>query len=268
MIWRKDFEKISNLIEISVSELFIEAEKSSDYILFLARGDYIDKFVNTIVNPYTIDNKYDILKDEALMKVLLSFLNNSYSFSSENTCDSKESIFYETMLYLNIWESRPYLKLLKRITNLLSNNEYLWKLNISDRTKSVFLEQQILPELKKRKLKIYDVIKIGYRKQLRDAIAHNEYWHNWAKPELIFENYKLNPNREDKLHYNEWTEIFVYTFLLAYHFRNYLGLQKKKLDDIKCIEGFKVKLMNAKERKVDGLVFYNKEKNKFNSRIR
>ena len=91
MIWRKDFEKISNLIEIAVSELFIEAEKSSDYILFLARGDCIDKFVNTIVNPYTIDNKYDILKDEALIKVLLSFLNNSYSFSSENTCDSKES---------------------------------------------------------------------------------------------------------------------------------------------------------------------------------
>jgi len=268
MIWKYEFERINFIVEQAVKEIYQKIENCPDYISFLAFGDYIEKNKDTNIGPYAIDNRTDGFKDDAWLRVLITFLNSSYNFSSENTSDSKESIFFETMLYLHIWESRPYLRFLKRITNLVATGEYLWKLEVKDRSKSVFLEQQILPVLEKQKLKIVDIIQKGYNKQVRDAIAHNEYWHSWSRPKIIFENYKLNPERKDEFHYNEWTKIFVYTFLLAYHMRNYFELQKKKLDDIKCKNGFEVKLMDKKNTKVDGLIFFDKKKDKFSGKIK
>ena len=268
MIWKNEFNRINIIVEKAVKEIYQKIERSPNYIPFLAFGDYIEENKKTETGPYVIDNRTDGFKDDAWLRVLMTFLNSSYSFSYENTSDSKESIFLETMLYLHIWESRPYLRFLKRITNLISNDEYLWKLKVNDSSKSVFLEQKILPDLEKQNLMIVDIIKKGYVKQVRDAIAHNEYWHNLASPEIIFENYKPNPKRIEKLHYNEWTEIFVHTFLLAYHMRNYFELQKKNLNDEKCKTGFEVNLITRENNKVDGLIFYNKDKNIFRGKIK
>lgn len=268
MIWKKDFKRINFLVEQSVKELFKRLEKTDDYIPFLAFGDYIDKYEKSNDNPYIIDNRMDGFKDDAWMKTLLTFLNTSYNFNNENTADSKVSIFFEMMMYIHIWESRPYLRFLKRIANLIGKNEYLWKLQISDKKKSVFLEQQILPILKKKKLKVVEIIRNGYEKQLRDAIAHNEYWHNLGNPEIILENYKTSPNRIDKLHYNIWTERFCYTFLLAYYLRNYFEIKKQELDETKCKEGFEVKLLDKKGSTSEGMIFYDKGKNKFKAEIK
>jgi hypothetical protein len=267
MIWKKDFEKIDFLVRKAVEEFYLKLKESDDFIIFLAYGDYFLKNEKTNVSPYVIDNRVDGFKDDAWLEVLMSFLNSTYSFNYENTADSKTSIFFETMLYIHIWESRPYLRFLKRAANLIQEKSYLWKLNINDSKKSVFLEQQILPILEKKKLKIVDIIKESYIKQIRDAIAHNEYWHSWSRPVLIFENYKQNPNRIKELHYNDWTEIFAKSFLLAFHLRNIFEKEKEILDDKKCIEGYKVKLPTVRNGNVDGLVFYDKERKKFRAEI-
>ena len=130
--------------------------------------------------------------------------------------------------------------------------------------KSAFLENQILPILEKKNLKIGEIIRKGYVKQIRDAIAHNEYWHNWARPEIILENYKPNPKRIDALHYNEWTKYFCYTFLLAHHSRNYVENMKDELDDEKCKNGFDVKIIGLGGKKLYGKIFYTKEHDQFN----
>lgn len=268
MIWKYEFTRINFAVERAVKEIYQKIESSTDYVPFLAFGEYIEENEKTEMGPYEIGNRTDGFKDDAWLRVLMTFLNSSYSFSNENTSDSKESIFFETMLYIHIWESRPYLRFLKRIANLLSADEYLWKPKIKDRTKSVFLEQHILPDLKRKNLKIVEIIEKGYNKQIRDAIAHNEYWHNLTRPELIFENYKSNPDRIDKLHYNKWTEIFVHTFLLAYHLRSYFEQQKKNLDDNKCKTGFEVKLIDKGNSSIDGLIFFDKENNKFTGKLK
>jgi hypothetical protein len=267
MIWKNDFEKINFLVEKSVIELYSELEKSNDYITFLAHGDYIEGNEQSSTTQHIINNHVDVFKDDAWLKVLLTFINSSYNFLNENTCDSKASIFFETMLYLHIWESRPFLRFLKRAANLIEKNTYLWNLKVKDKSKSVYLEQQILPVLEKKKLKIADVIKNGYVKQIRDAIAHNDYWHNLARPELILENYKQKPKRIEKIHYNEWTNKFCYTFLLAFHLRKYFEIKKQNLDDKKCKEGFEVKLKDKNGETIDGLILYDKESNKFQGRI-
>jgi hypothetical protein len=268
MIWKKDFEKIDFVVKRAVDDFYLKLKENKDYIFFLAYGDYIMENEKTNFSPYVIDYRIDGFKDEAWIEVLMTFLNSAYSFTNENTADSKVSIFFETMLYIHIWESRPYLRFLKRATNLIEGKPYLWKLNINDPKKSGLLEQGILPKLKKKKLQIVDIINNAYIKQIRDAIAHNEYWHSWSRPVLIFENNnKKNPNSIDELHYNEWTEIFSKTFLLAFYLRKQFEEEKKKLDDKKCIEGFEVKLPTIKNGEVDGLIFYDKIKNKFRAKI-
>lgn len=267
MIWKNDFEKINFIVRKAVEELYSKLKESDEYIFFLAYGDYILNNEKTNISPYVIDNRVDGFKDDAWMEVLMAFLNSSYNFNNENTSDSKTSIFFETMLYIHIWESRPYLKFLKRATNLIQEKSYLWKLNISDSKKSVFIEQKILPILEKNKLKIVEIIKESYIKQIRDAIAHNEYWHSWSRPVLILENYNQNPNRINELHYNEWTVIFVKSFLLAFHLRTIFEKEKEILDDKQCIEGYKVKLPTIRNGNVDGLVFYDKAKKKFRAEI-
>jgi hypothetical protein len=268
MIWRNEFEQINFIVEQAVKEVYSLIAKSDKYIVFLSFGDYVEKYAKSDINPYIIDNRMDGFKDDAWIKALMTFLNSTYNFNSENTADSKVSLFFETMMYLHVWESRPYLRYLKRIASLIEKNEYLWKLEISDKKKSVFLKNQILPIFEKKNLKIAEIIKKGYVKQIRDAIAHNEYWHNSGTPEIILENYKPNPNRIDKLHYNEWTEYFCYTFLLAYHLRNYFEISKQTLDDEKCKDGFKTRLINKKGEEVEGLIFYRKEHNSFNAKIK
>lgn len=268
MIWKNEFEKISFIVEQSVKELYARLAKTNDFIPFLAFGDYIAENEGSGVSPYVIDNRKDNHKDDAWLQTLLTFLRTAYNFKNENTSDSKVSIFFEMMMYINIWESRPYLRHLKRIATLIEKNEYLWKLTLNDSKKSVYLEQHILPSLMKEKLKIIGCIQNGYEKQIRDAIAHNEYWHSWSNPEIILENYKRNPERIEKLHYNQWTEKFCYTFLLAYHLRNYFDMERQGLDDIRCKTGFEVKLMTKKELFVDGLIFYDKGRNAFRAEIK
>lgn len=267
MIWKNEFELINSLVEQAVKEVYLLIEKSDYYIVFLSFADYVEEYVNSGNNPYIIDSKMDGFKDDAWLKTLMTFLNSTYNFNSENTADSKVSLFFETMMYLHIWESRPYLRHLKRIANLIEKDEYLWKLKIRDKQKAVCLQNKIIPIFKKKGLKIAEIFHKGYVKQIRDAIAHNEYWHNLDSPEIILENYKPNPKRIDKLHYNEWTKYFCYTFLLAYHIRNYFEKSKQELDDHKCENGFEVMLMNRKREKVKGLIFYSKEHNLFNAKI-
>ena len=263
MIWRAEFDKINFVVEQAVKEIYQKLENTNDYIVFLSFGEYMESAVKSKYSPYVIDSRIDGFKDDAWRQTLMTFINSSYNFHSENTADSKVSIFFEKMMYLHIWESRPYLRHLKRMATLIDGKDYEWKLTISDKKKSVFLLNQVLPIFGKHKLKVVDIIKKGFEKQIRDAIAHNEYWHNWSRPEIIFENYKPNPNRIAALHYNEWTKRFCYTFLLAYHLRNYFEIKKQELDDEQCQKGFKVKVKDKRGRKVDGIIFYNKEHNSF-----
>lgn len=263
MIWKHEFRKINFQVEQSVKELYDLLSKTDEYITFLSFGDYIEEYSDK--QPYVIDNRIDGFKDEAWLKVLMTFLNSAYSFSAENTTDSKVSIFFETMMYIHVWESKPYLKHLMRIATLIDKEEYLWKLEIKDTKKSMFLEHKILSIFNKKNLKVSEIIKKGYVKQIRDAIAHNDYWHNIGSPEIILENYKKNPRRIEKLHFNEWTEYFCYTFLLAYHLRNYFQISKQNLDDEKCKNGFKVKFKNKKGDDIEGLIYYNKENDSFSS---
>jgi hypothetical protein len=267
MIWKRDFEKINFEVEEAIKEIYTEIEKLDDYIVFLSSGNYIEEYERTPVNnPYVIDYRVDGYKDEAWREVLMTFLNSSYSFHNENSADSKVSIFFEKLMYLNIWESKPYLKHLNRISNLISKNDYLWKVSIKET--SNFLKNQIIPTFEKKNLKIVDIIKKGYEKQIRNAIAHNDYSHNIAKPEIIFENYdKRNPSSIEKIHYNEWTIKFCYTLLLSYHLSNYFFNKRQELHDIGCIEGFNVKLMNKNNERIDGKIFYDKKNNTFKSYV-
>ncbi len=141
MISRNEFKQIDALVKTAIEEVYSKITQKDDYIVFLAFGDY-DEYSSS---PYFIDSRMDGFKDKVWLQVLLEFLNIAYNFNTEKTSDTEEGLFIEKMMYLHIWESRPYLKHLKRIANLIDKNDYLWKNKVKNKTKAVFLSNQVLP---------------------------------------------------------------------------------------------------------------------------
>ena len=78
--------------------------------------------------PYTIDYRIDDYNDTNRLTFLCDFLNKYYSFNmNENIEFDFYRINIETMIYTHIWESKPFLKNLYRLTSLLKGEEYKWK---------------------------------------------------------------------------------------------------------------------------------------------
>ena len=62
------------------------------------------------------------------LKFLIKFLNDYYSFSEDQimVADDHMRIITEMMIYTHIWESKPNLKKLYRLSGLVNQEKYVW----------------------------------------------------------------------------------------------------------------------------------------------
>lgn len=183
MIRIKDFRRIDIEVQNAIREAFEFARRNekhkNDYYLFLCNATYIDQYSNTQINPYIIDNRRDLMIDEHRLDFLTKYLKSYYAFAQFNTSDSKESLTLEMMMYTHIWESKTFLKQLKKLLDLCMKLDYDWKTEIPDAgngdSKQSFIRDHMRDNFEKLKLEIADIIKNGYRSQFRNAFAHSAY---------------------------------------------------------------------------------------------
>lgn len=271
MIKVEKFKEIKDEVEQAVEELFEFAKNNekdeNDYYLFLANCCYVSKeeYIKDYYR-YFIDYSIDRYIDYDRIKFLTRFINSYYSFSeSDKTTDELEAVTIEMMIYTHIWEADNFLKQLKQILNLCLNKEYDWEVKAPNsengESKQKFIREELKDKFKEKGLKVAEVMKKGYRSQLRNAFAHCNY--SFFKEERIdLHNYKPNSYEVKSITFNEWTEYFCYSFLFNYSFLNYFFKEREKVK--KEIEVF---LRNKDVEKKKGILIYNPHDNSFDAKF-
>lgn len=270
MIRVSEFRTINQTIKIAISEALDFAKQNerenNDYVLFLCNATYIENYNGTQVNPYVIDNRIDFLIDEHRLDFLTKYLETQYSFSQFNTADSKGSLTMEMMMYTHIWESKNFLKQLKRLLDLCLSNDYDWNVEIPNAgngdSKQKFIRESIRDKFNSKNLKIVDIIKQGYQSQYRNAFAHSDYSFGLNEETIELHNYKPDGYEVKSITIDKWTKYFCHSFLLNYHLSNMFYEERQKINA--PIEVF-LKDKNGNKKK--GIIEYDRERNSFSGRL-
>jgi hypothetical protein len=269
MIRRGEFKRIEIEVQNAIYEAFeyakIKEKNTNDYILFLSNAHFMDSLVVTGTNPYTIDYRLDNLNDEVRLSNLMEYLNHNYSFQAENTVDSKFSLSLELMIYTHMWESKPYLKILKKLSDLCDSQDYNWNVSVPDMGKHTFIRDDIRNIFKNHNLNIHEIITKGFHTSLRNAFAHSEYVLGWNDPKINLLNYGGASWELQDITFDDWTKRFCYTFLLGYKIQEKFHEEKQKLTDGE--PGYRVLLKDKDGNNVNGKLLYDKERNSFRGKI-
>lgn len=269
MIRKEEFRKITLEVDNAIEKVFEFAKQNekneNDYVLFLSNAELVEKYVGTNINPHVVDYRINGYRDEERLKFLVEYLNNAYSFHAENTMDSKTSITIELMIYTHIWESKPFLRQLKKLANICNSEDYDWSVEVPDSSKHTFIREQIRDIFGNKKLDIETVISKSYHSSLRNAFAHSEYVFDLNRPELILTNFKGNNWEIEKISYDDWTIRFCYSFLLSYSFQSKFETERQKL--INGEPGYEVSLKETNGTDRDGIMKYDKERDAFTAKF-
>lgn len=225
MITRGDFGEIDKEVKNAVTEAFeyIKTRCSDDkYLLFLADAEYMPKYIGTGYSPYVIDSRIDIDKDATRQRFFSQFMNAFYSFSGglNHTDDNEYRLTMELMVYCHIWESKPFLKQLRRFALLASEKIYQWETTVPDMSKHEFIRNDVRNSLKDCDLKIADVISKGFHTSLRNAFAHSEYSIEEQEKTIHLYTYTGKSWDIPSIKFDDWTKNFLYSAFLSYHFLN------------------------------------------------
>lgn len=267
MIRRLRFRQIKIEVETAVNELFQKAKENqsnNDYYLFLCIAQYIKAYEEIDdVNPYTIDYRVDGYNDELRLNTLIDYINHQYSFQGANTVDTGFSITLELMMYSHMWESKPVLKQLKRLVDLVESESYNWDIEVPDMSKHTFIREEIRDKFQAKNLKIHEVITKGYHSQLRNAFAHSDYYLDFETPKIDLLNYKEPSWQIKNIKFDDWTERFCYTFILSYALHNKFQEERRSLDS----GDYSVMLKDKNGVNKNGKITYDKERNGFRGTI-
>ena len=169
-------------------------------------------------------------------------------------------------MYTHIWESKNFLKQLKRLLDLCLSNDYDWNVLIPDAgngdSKQKFIRDTIRDQFKSKNLDIADIITNGYRSQFRNAFAHSDYSFGLNDEKIDLHNYKPNSYEVQSITVDDWTKYFCHSFLLNYHLPNFYYSERQKID--KPIEVF---LKDKQGNKKKGIIEYDKVRNSFSGRL-
>ncbi len=226
MITKADFDAIKQEIFDAIKECFKTATanqaRPGEMIVFIAQGDY-DHSVPKGNNPNSIDQKDDFYKELDKQHFLINFMDHRYSFTSNTiTDDDPDMTIIELMTYTHIWESIPFLKMLRRLACMCNSMDYEWEVKVPPMGKHNFIRKEIRDLFKLKNLKIYDVINKGFQSQLRDAFAHSDFSFQWHKGHIWLYNYQASQSHHvQEISFDEWTKKFCYTWLLNYQLNEF-----------------------------------------------
>jgi len=221
MITEAEFTAIEREVFAAIKECFSVATANQarlgEIMVFFARGNY-NPAVSNEFNPHTIDQKEEFYKELDTQSFLLNIIKDKHNFTkSMSRREHSERTIIELMTYTHIWESVPYLKMLRRLACMCNSMDYPWEVKIPPTGKHNFVRTEIRDLFKLKTLKIYDVIKKGFQSQLRDAFAHSDFSLQWHPGYIWLYNY--DPSKAhlvQEISLDEWTKRFCYTWQLNY----------------------------------------------------
>lgn len=238
MIFKETLDKYQMEVDEALDELF-EAVKTNqtheqDLLLIEINGFYEEKHNDPEIkkrhnlSPFVFGPQGWIYFADITQYRYFDFWRRNISgqtrnefFNDFNANPDKEiqydiTLQQELMIYLKFWESDRMLKKIYHLTNLALGNNYDWFFNISkDDSRHVIIREKIREPLKKICPKYYQLVKDIYLSQIRNAVAHSQFY--ITKQKLGFCNYDPDNHAPlSQIDFEDW-EIRFHKQILYYN---------------------------------------------------
>jgi hypothetical protein len=222
MITLTEFEKIDKEVIDSINELLdLVKAKSLHYVLFLSNGEYMPSLYQTRLNPYTIDSMEANAIDRTRREFFSSYMTEMYSFPNKASVASNiNGIQLELMIYTHIWESKNFIRTLKRLSVLADGKCYPWSVTVPWSGKEDYIRNDIRDTFKKLGLKISEVMTKSFNSSLRNAFAHSDYYIRQEMNDIRLTNYTGKSYQLKNISFADWRIKFAYSALLSHHLLN------------------------------------------------
>jgi hypothetical protein len=244
MIFRDKLDEKLDLLKPEFEKIFQFGLKSqshhSDLLLLHVNGfynDYLDSVNQKSpqkFNPHVIgwnderhsEAHYNFIHQYRTTSIVKFTFNEHLTNVKWDSTKSKEidqiikteeiSIQLEMLIYLKFWEADFLLKKLYELTRIILGEPYDWyfKIGKGDGIYNYFEKRHEIIRIHVRdRIKeifpvLYQCINNTYRSQIRNAIAHSQYWFHGR--EIRFNNYLKNDQNSSLkgVSFNDWIDVF------------------------------------------------------------
>ena len=226
MLRKENIEKYNNEVQIAIGELwemaFENQKNENDLALIIANGS-MNNFSEETLKRLQITN-YQIGHDFVHFRyfTFYNFINQYKNVLNEEEYKAVENkqLYDETMVqmqllaYLKFWETDLILKRLLSLSKLVQGKEYLWDIKQSElNQRRIILKNEIQNPIENLCPRFYAFIDDIYSRQLRNAIAHSQYY-------IMYDSINLTNKEESKYYeldsitFEKWDEIFTKVILM------------------------------------------------------
>ena len=228
MIRKETLLKTDSLADKAVSDLIDKCYKyqnhPQDLLICQQHGSVLEfnKIKSYIIGPADdgLSSFSHLNFINCMAKTFLTESTNPFVYSNEEEKMLIEySVHFEKLLYLKIWENVYFIKQLTQLVRIARGKNYDWELKIPSfirgNTKSDHIRNEIKDKISNRSEMFYELVSGSYSQQIRNAIAHSQYY--FIQNGIYYTNYntdkysKINANGFDdwELRYSKTISLFL-----------------------------------------------------------
>lgn len=258
MIFQEVFDRVQPEVKEAVDELFKAIYRNQDHpqdILLTEIGHFTE--IDNGFGPglggwdheaeHTQYEFYDLYRKQFLVTEAHHVLHDKAKSDPQVARAMRQTIQLEMMIYLRFWEADRLLKKLYQYTQLALGRPFNWQYSIGpDDSRQELIRLHVRDPLKTSCPKYYALLKKIYRSQVRNAVAHSQFYvteHNIGFTNYVAGTY-ANLTQE---RFPWWEEIFHRVVLFyneLFRQQHEINAKAKRQDQLALGRGLEVRCTN------------------------
>lgn len=232
MLRQESVERYDNEVRIAIDELWDAAFKNqkneNDLALILANGSMNNFPEETLkrlkITNYQIGHDFVHFRYNTFFDFFMQYKGlrdeDEYQLIHDKQLHNETMTQMQLLAYMKFWETDLILKRLYNLARLSQGKDFMW--NVSQKElneRRTLVKDEIQNPVKDLCPHFFDFIESVYSRQLRNAIAHSQYY-------ILYDSINLTNKEESKYYeldsitFEKWDEIFTKVILMHNHMIN------------------------------------------------
>lgn len=244
----KIIANIQQKVQTEIECVFHAIRETSEenYYLLLAKAEDTSKDERLDVG-LAFESNLDERVDQTRFNFCMQYLNSMYrKDNSDYSGDcGLARLNIELFIYMQIWESLPFLKLLYRMAHAIE--EYPWQVDVPD-GKYHFIINDVCRSLEKRGFGMAQIIRNSYSSYLRNTVAHSLYYIVEGTREImLYDKNSIKKGTKRIMPLLSFQNKFLQSCCLSFQLFNYLENSRLNYAKELCGNPIKIHLPNGNE---------------------